>query len=171
MNSDSRRKTALPRGRPPIAPPPPVGQIIRKTVRPLARRYGGALPDLKIVWADIAGHRYAKLSRPLGFVRRPNGKKGLKIAVKGPARALLQADSGRVVEAINRVFGGEPVESLVLIPFSSLLERETRSRRTPETIDPPSEKKLQTGLKSVPEGRLKAALARLGTGAYGRKTP
>lgn len=143
------------RGRPQYRHAPHAGSATRKIISPLSKKFGPGTFDLRSQWAEIVGEKWASLSRPEKITGGKNGRT-IVVTAKGPAAALLQAQSRQILAKINHYRGGAPLAHIRVI--SGMIAAETTPARdlhlsSQETSEADSENKTE----------LQAALDRLGT--------
>ena len=105
------------RGRPAIKPPPRVGVAAARLIKPLAKRFGPGVNELDEHWEAIVGAPLAQWSKPDKIVGTPSGLT-LVVQAKGPAAALIEAQSNRILERVGQYAGRQP-KRLKLIQFQS----------------------------------------------------
>lgn len=95
------------RGRPAIAPPPAAAAALARVLKPLAVHHGPGVAELAEHWAEIVGAPLAAHSRP---EKMQSGAGGLTLVVRarGPAAALVEAQSARILERVARYAGRAP---------------------------------------------------------------
>ncbi len=92
---------------------PSAGRAANKVLRPLSRKFGPGVSSLRSQWPQIIGEHWAKLSKPTA-VRGKTGAKTLHIIAKGPAAAMLQADSTKILERVNQYLGKGTITKLAI---------------------------------------------------------
>lgn len=169
----------LSRRRPRPAPPstPTAGKALAKTVKGLESRFGQGDDVLKGRWRDIVGDELARRTEPTKLLKAPAGPKSpdraaggatLELRVEGPSAAIIQHRARDILERVNLFLGGQTVTRLRIVqgPLRGASKRKSRpqapGRRTLAPLDAGAEAVIAAGLAAMPEGRLKAALARLG---------
>jgi hypothetical protein len=95
------------RGRAAIAPPPAAAAALARVLKPLAVHHGPGVAELAEHWAEIVGAPLAAHSRP---EKMQSGAGGLTLVVRarGPAAALVEAQSARILERVARYAGRAP---------------------------------------------------------------
>ncbi|MCF6220197.1 MAG: DciA family protein [Robiginitomaculum sp.] len=140
------------RGRPQYRHAPKAGRAANKVLRPLSRKFGPGVSSLRSHWADVIGERWAQLSKPTA-IRGSTGAKTLHIEAKGPAAAMLQADSASILNKVNQFLGAGAIAKIMV--------KQGRIRIQPETTPPPPQ--LYEKLETDDDGSLQAALDKLGS--------
>lgn len=152
------------RGRAAIRPAPSVGRAAEKVLRPLARQFGVGLEQLREHWADIVGPRLADWSEPDG-IQRSGGITTLVIRARGPAGAVLQAESRRVLERVATFSGRQA-------PTRIRIVQGTATRRSAPPVasmtGPQSASQVSETVETSPEARLLSALDRFGQSVRNR---
>lgn len=138
------------RGKPAIKPPPPAGRALAKVMRPLATAFGPGVSELDQHWAAIVGEALARWSSPEKLQAGT-----LTVRARGPAAALIEAQSGIILERVAQYAGKAPkrlriVQGSLAAPAGPVRRASTRViRRAEPTSQPPTD----------PAERLAAALA------------
>ncbi|MCC5996297.1 MAG: DUF721 domain-containing protein, partial [Oceanicaulis sp.] len=93
--------------RPPFGPPPGGAAALARVLKPLTVHHGPGVPELAEHWAEIVGAPLAAHSRP---EKMQGGAGGLTLVVRarGPAAALVEAQSARILERVARYAGRAP---------------------------------------------------------------
>lgn len=102
------------RGKPAIAPSPSAGRVLEASVlRPLAKKFGPGTSELRLHWKEIVGEALARWTRP---ERLQSGAAGrtLVISARGPAAALIEAQSGRILDRVSQYTGSRPARLKVV---------------------------------------------------------
>ena len=143
------------RGRRQYRPPPSAAKAVNRVLRPLSRKFGPGITGLQINWPDIIGVRWAALSKPISL-RGTKGSKTLTIEAKGPASAMLQAQSAQLLEKINQYLGAGSVTKTMV----------KQGRIQPAIDQTPTSPKfrnhVQKNLATDEDNSLQAALDKLG---------
>jgi hypothetical protein len=143
------------RGRRAIQPLPPVGRAAEKVLKPLARRFGVGVEQLRENWPAIVGDRLAQWSEPQ-TVQRSGGINTLVIRARGPAAAVLQAESRRILERVRTYSGARAPTRLRIVQGTS-----ARPAAASALADmPPDRSQVSEGVETSPEARLLSALDR-----------
>lgn len=167
------------RGRAPIKPARRASAATARIMRPLSKKFGAGTSGLSARWADIVGPRYAKLSKPARLI---GGKDGttLLIIARGPAAALLSANSRNILDQVNRFMGGQRIARLKITQGEIAMDQPTKTQGTkpvspmPKTatkrgLTPSEEAALHNGLENITSDRLRQALEGLGRSVIGRQ--
>ena len=93
---------------------PQASTAVNKLMRPLSKKFGEGIGGLRAHWPEIVGGKWAALSKPKAL-RGPNGNKSLLIEAKGPAAALLSANTAQLLRKINQYLGQNNVTKLKII--------------------------------------------------------
>ena len=155
------------RTRPPIRPAPKAGRSMAKLIKALDEKFGQGTGALSARWREIVGETLAKRTEPSKLSKpRAGGGAILEIKVDGPAAALIQHQSGEILQRVNLFLGTGSVERLRIVqgPVKARAAQVQVRRARPAPIDAAVEAELATSLTDAPEG-LKGALERLGRGA------
>ena len=150
------------RGSPQYRHAPQAGRAAKKILRPLSRKFGPGVSSLRSHWPEIIGERWAALSKPTA-VRGSLGAKTLHIEAKGPAAAMLQADSANILAKVNQFLGAGAIAKIMV--------KQGRIRIKPKPVQPTphiSEPKMPTThvyekLETEGEDSLRTALDKLGS--------
>jgi hypothetical protein len=149
----------LHRGRKAIQPAPPAGWAAARILRPLARRFGPGVEQLKAHWSEIVGTRLADWSSP-ETLQRQSGINVLVIRARGPAGAIIQAESRRILERV-RTYAGAQAPTRIRIVQGRV--HSTPNPSSPAKITkPPSASNVSEGVEQSAEARLLSALDRFG---------
>ncbi len=151
------------RGRPQYRHASKAGRAAHKVLRPLSRKFGPGVSSLRSHWPEIIGERWAQLSKPTA-VRGKMGAKTLHIEAKGPAAAMLQADSARILDKVNQFLGADAIAKIIV--------KQGRIQMTIETPPPQTLKQqMHEKLEVENEDSLQAALDKLGAKLKSRAKP
>ncbi len=101
------------RGKPQYRHAPSASRATNKVLRPLSRKFGPGVNSLRAHWPEIIGQKWAALSKPTA-VRGSIGAKTLQIEAKGPAAAMLQADSNQIRDKVNQFLGADTISKIVV---------------------------------------------------------
>ena len=143
-------------------------RAIRNILKPMGKKFGPGLSQLKQNWLQIVGPRLADICSP----QKLTGIKGsqtLTLIAKGSSAMLIQAQSTQLLEKINLITGRGTVKSIRII--------QGKIRNTPQaSSSPPTSPKINSGftpkqltaldeqLKDITNPSLKKALKELGLG-------
>lgn len=156
------------RTRPPIRSAPKAGRSMAKLIKALDEKFGQGTGALSARWREIVGETLAKRTEPskLSKPRAGGGGAILEIKVDGPAAALIQHQSGEILQRVNLFLGTGAVERLRIVqgPVKARAAPAQGRRARPAPIDAAVEAELAASLTDAPDG-LKGALERLGRGA------
>lgn len=170
---DALRILSLKRTRPMRRAPPPAGRGLSKLIKELDERFGQGPGALQARWKEIVGEQIARRTEPIKLVRGRNGApSSLEIRVAGPAAALIQHQAPEIMARVNLFLGADAVGKLRIVqgPLRPLAAADaTPRRRRNAPLDAAKEAELTAGLRTVPEGPLKAALLALGRGVLRRE--
>ncbi|GGB78906.1 hypothetical protein GCM10007417_18550 [Glycocaulis alkaliphilus] len=138
------------RGKPAIKPPPPAGRALAKVLRPLSRAFGPGASELEEHWEAIVGEALARWTSP---EKLQSGT--LTVRARGPAAALIEAQSGVILERVAQYAGRAPkrlriVQGSLAAPAGPVRRAASRVIKRAEPLpEPPAD----------PAERLAAALA------------
>ncbi len=143
-------------------------KALRQILRPMGKKFGPGVHELKLRWDEIAGPRLAPVSTP---EKLTSGKSGqiLTIKTRGGAAMLVQAQSVQLLERINLVAGSGRVTSLRTIqgPIGDMKQapkpKPDKINCQPEQLDA-----LNIQLADISDPALKSALFELGQYVIGR---
>jgi hypothetical protein len=146
---------------------PKLAELVGGALAPAMQRHGFATSELIARWADIAGPRFAAVTRPLRVTwpRRPEDAAGDAPATRGTlvvlcegAHALdLQHEAPVLLERANVLYGWRAVERLA-IRQGPVARRGIESRRP----EPPPSPPMAEAVRAVADDDLRRALDRLG---------
>ena len=138
---------------------PQANVSVNKLMRPLSKKFGPGVGALRAHWPEIVGDKWAALSRPTS-IRGPQGNKNLLIEAKGPAAALLSAQSAQILNKINQYLGQGSIAKLKIIqgrmsaPPRSGEPKTAHENYVHKSIAKPHENDLQSALNAL-EKRVK----------------
>lgn len=144
------------RGRRAIRPAPSAGKAASRVLAPLAKRFGLGVEQLQARWPEIVGERLAKWSEPEA-IQRQGGSQTLVIRARGPAGAVLQAQSRQILERV-RQYAGKLAPTRLRVRQGSAAAVEAAAQ--PEMTDTPSSSQVSERVEQTPETRLQSALDR-----------
>jgi hypothetical protein len=139
------------RGKPQYRHAPSASRAANKILRPLSRKFGPGVSSLRSHWAEIVGERWAVLSKPTA-VRGTTGAKTLHIEAKGPAAAMLQADSTRILDKVNQFLGAGAIRKIAVKQgrIQVVAKKSMRSEKSiPKTLIPKGDKSLKASLDKL----------------------
>ncbi len=143
------------RGRRQYRPAPSAAKAVNRVLRPLSRKFGPGINGLQMHWPDIIGARWAVLSKPISLRGAKDGKT-LTIEAKGPASAMIQAQTTQLLDKVNQYLGQGRVTRIVV--------RQGRIQPSghPAHTSHISRKHVQETLATDAENSLQTALDKLG---------
>ena len=149
------------RGRAAIRPAPSAGIAAEKVLRPLARRFGVGVDQLREHWPEIVGSRLAQWSSPESL-QRSGGIHTLVIRARGPAGAIIQAESRRILERVG-TFSGKQAPTRIRVIQGSAQSAATGSERASRAkmTQPQSSSQVSETVETSAEARLLSALDRM----------
>lgn len=143
------------RGRPAIRPAPSAGRAAERVLRPLAKRFGVGVEQLREHWSEIVGPRLAEWSQPEAL-QRAGGITTLVIRARGPAGAVIQAESRRLLERIATYSGRQAPTRIRIVQGGAAKQAAAPTRVTSAQ----SESQVSERVENSPEARLLSALDR-----------
>ena len=149
------------RGKPQYRPAPSAARAVNKVLRPLSKKFGPGVNSLRSHWPQIIGERWASLSQPVA-IRRSKGAKTLLIKAKGPAAAMLQAQSAQLLDKINQFLGANAITKLTI--KQGRISPAQTANPTPKELpkNNPKDYNVHETLAITDDNSLKAALDQLG---------
>ncbi len=147
------------RGRPQYRPAPHARKAIARIMRPLSSKHGAGSTGLASHWPDIIGSRFASISKPVKFSGKAH-ERTLLISAPGPAAALIMASSRQIIERANTYLGADHLKRITIV--QTKMKAESTSHPAPRGLTQQAGDKLQSGLETVADSDLKAALEKLG---------
>jgi hypothetical protein len=133
---------------------------VRRLLRPSAKQFGFAIPDMLVAWSEIVGADLARRAMPEKLSRGAEGAV-LTIRARGPAALEIQHDAPRILERLNVFLGGQAIVRLKIHQGELSLPEAPREAPSKQ-LDPAKAQALEEHLASVDHQGLKAALVRLG---------
>lgn len=133
---------------------PSAGRAAAKVVKPLARQFGAAAGELDAHWAAIVGEQLAQWSRPEKFQGGAAGST-LVVTARGPAAALIEAQSSRILDRVAQYSGRRPAR-LKILQGTLTPAPAKAARRAPRVVKAQGE----APLPADPKARLAALLQR-----------
>jgi hypothetical protein len=154
------------RTRPPVRPPPPAGRGLTKTLKALEETFGNGPRALQTRWKEIVGEAIARRSEPVKLVRSKTGGATLDLRVEGPAAALLQHQSGQILQRLNLYLGEGTVTRLRIVQgpvrgYAAARQPAPRRRKS-GPLDAAAEAELASSVAEVRRDDLREQLTRLG---------
>jgi hypothetical protein len=152
-----------------------VAELASAILNPVLERRAGMTLDLLTLWEDFAGAENAALSRPekLDWPRRASEDEAfepatLVVACEGSRAVFLTHQSDTILARVNGYFGFRAVARMRIV------QRPVRNMQPPPKPAKPSLKPVTGNAKqildSVEDDDLRAALERLGTGVFSRRS-
>lgn len=161
------------RTRPAHRAAPTAARQMSKLIKALDEKLGKGTGALNARWREIVGETLARRTEPSKLTKpRAGGGATLEIRVDGPAAALIQHQSGEILQRVNLFLGSGAVEKLRIVqgpvkPSAGAASAPARRRVQP--MDAAVEAELDASLSAVADAPLGQALKRLGRGAITRK--
>lgn len=145
-----------------------LAELVGKAFDDAFRKQGFAAREIVTRWPEIVGEEIAAHAEPIRMQwprsEAEAGEPGtLVLRVEGPAAIEIQHLSGVVLERVNRFFGWQAANRLVLRQ-APLLRR--KARRTRPAPDPEAARYVAKSL-DIRDNSLRAALGRLGAAVKG----
>ncbi len=143
-------------------------RAVRKILRPMGKKFGPGVRELKMRWQDIAGPRLAAVCTPDKLSGNKNGQT-LTVRARGSAALLVQAQSSQLLERINLLAGSGRVTGLRIVqgPVSAPLPK-TGTFVQKAGCTPSELTALDEQLKNIASDELRNALRELGMGVMSR---
>jgi hypothetical protein len=145
--------------------PKPLADLVGKFLADAFARQGFASSEIVTHWDDIVGAEIAAHAEPIrmNWIRSRDPEDAapatLVLRVEGPAAIEIQHLSAVIVERVNRYFGWQAVAGIAL--RQAPLTRRARKPERPK-IDERLAAAMAAELTDITDGRLRAALGRLG---------
>ncbi|MEO1040055.1 MAG: DciA family protein [Pseudomonadota bacterium] len=144
------------RGRAPRAGARPVADAVAKVVRPMAKRFGPGVSELSERWVEIVGAPLAAWSQPERYQSGAGGT-ALVVRAKGPAAALIEAQSAQILDRVA-AYSGKPVRRLRIVQ-GALKGMTSPARARPQRIVKTTGQAPQS-VEASPQARLEQTLER-----------
>jgi hypothetical protein len=138
--------------------PRPIGAIIPKLTRPAFKRRNPAGAMLMAEWPAVVGPAIAAVTQPL---RLTSGT--LVLGCTGPVAMELSHLAPELLGRINAHLGRVAVERLRFVQQAPSRTEPVRPKPAPPA---PLPGPLKARIEELPDGELKAALAKLAEGVY-----
>lgn len=176
LESEARRYLEQHRGRRSRPAAPPAARAAERVLRPLAKRFGVGIEQLEQHWTEIVGARLARWCDPVS-IQRQGGVQTLVIQARGPAGAVLQAESRRILERV-KLYAGHRAPTRLKVVQGRLGGQETpkspgQSHAAPASPQPPETlnraHQVTDGLEKSTEARLLSALKRFDRSVQARR--
>jgi hypothetical protein len=159
------------RTRPVRRPPPAAGRAVARLVRGLDKQFGPHVGPLQSRWREVVGETLWRVSEPVKLIQPRGTRAGsgatLELRVDGPAAAIVQHQAEDILDRVNLTLGSGAVARLRIV--QGLIRRSARTGKAApgkRPLDAAREAELKASLASVPDGRLKTALLKLGRGVF-----
>ena len=155
-----------------------LSELVNGLVAPILQRKAGMTLDLIAAWPEIAGPEFAETTKPekLKWPRRnhedePFTPASIVIACEPAAALFLQHEQAQILSRINLFFGFNAVDRIQIRQKQVLNSRTKKDAalKPKQPLNRQKTKKLQTMLDHVEDEKLKATLARLGSGILSRQ--
>lgn len=141
-----------------VAPPTrSAGEACAKVVRPLAKRFGPGVSELDAHWREIVGEPLAAWSKPERYLGGSGGT-ALVVRARGPAAALVEAQSARILERVA-AYAGRPVKRLKIVQGPIETAPSPARRQRPKRIVKAAATAPET-VETDPRARLESILDR-----------
>lgn len=140
-----------------------VAEMLPDVGRAAFRRFGFVQSAVVSRWAEIVGHRYARVSAPES-IRFPQGKRAdgvLTLAVASAHAPMMQHVAPDIVERVNRFFGYPAVARVVM--RQGTIVPATPPRQPPPSLKPVTAE-LGDSLRAIADPELRAVLEALAQG-------
>jgi hypothetical protein len=165
-SDEALRILAERRTRPARRPAPAAARALTATLKAFESKFGKGADGLKAHWGEIVGAALARRTEPVKLTRpRSGGAGSLEVRVDGPSATFVQHQAGEILSRVNLFLGENTVERLRIVqgPLRNAPRQAPAERPRPRgPLDAAKERALADSLADLPEGPLKAALARLG---------
>lgn len=153
-----------------------LAEVANRLVDPILARRAGISTTLLAAWGEIAGPRFAAISRPerirwsrSAAEEEPGGgftPGQLTIACDGPGAVFLMHEERELVGRVNGFFGFPAVDK---IRFVQKPVAPPQTRPKPRPLDSIEKRRLAGILAEIEDPKLKQALERLGEGVIGKR--
>jgi hypothetical protein len=139
-------------------------KALRKILRPMGKKFGAGVQELKMRWPEIAGPRLASVSTP-DRLSGSAGQQTLTVITRGGAAMLVEAQSAQLLQRINLVVGGERVRKIRTRQGRIAGPRQqTTGPKLQRSCKPEQLAALDAQLADISDPALKTALRELGRG-------
>lgn len=145
---------------------PAAGLAAERVLRPLAKRFGVGLEQLRANWSDIVGSRLANFCQP-ETLQRHGSARTLVIRARGPAAAILQAESRRILERIRTYAGSGGPTRLRIVQGAA---RQPMKPTDPKLNNLQPSSQVSEGVEKTAEARLMSALNRFDRSIKSRRS-
>lgn len=144
-----------------------VGDLIGDLLSESARKRGFARTEILTLWQELVGPEIAAGSQPAElkwarrqFGRHPESGGTLLIYADGPTALLINHDTPRILERINRLFGYEAVTK-IRVSQRAIAARQPQRRKVP-IITLEDELRISKAIAGISDERLRSSLERFG---------
>jgi len=149
--------------------PLPIGGLVSAVTRPLMRGRGAAVARLALDWPEVVGPALAAVTAPERLAGAAGGGT-LTIRASGPMALELAHLAPELIARINAHLGRQAVARL---RFTAERRKEgAPAIAAPARLPPPPREavaRAERAVADLPEGDLRAALARLGARVLARR--
>lgn len=146
------------RGRSAFAGPPSAGRAAGKILKLLADKFGPGVDALARNWPEIVGETLAQWCAP-DAIRGGT----LYVTARGPAAAVIEAESRRILERVSR-FAGRAAPTRIRIKQGRPSQPPKPAGQNPSD----SAAAVREGVETDPQARLHSALEKFGRGVRAR---
>lgn len=167
LENSAARYLEARRGRRARQAAPAAGIAAEKVLRPLTKRFGVGLEQLQANWAEIVGQRLANWCDPES-IQRQGSARTLVIRARGPAAAILQAESRRLLERIATYAGSAGPTRIRVIQGRS---RSAGRAKAVQITKSQASSQVSEGVEQSDEARLLSALNRFDQSVKNRRSP
>lgn len=150
------------------SPARPIAGILGRVLHPVVRRRGLAGADLVLAWPELVGGQFAGCTLPdrIMWPRSESEESApgtLVVRCSGPVALLLQHEAPLVCERVNGFLGWHAIARLKIVQ-GPVVAAPGRQAGAPRVLTAERRRELDRQLEGISDPRLRAALARLGTG-------
>lgn len=150
--------------------PVALGELVGEAISPITAKRGFATADLIAAWPEIAGPLHAGCTAPEKIAwPRDNDDEAtgvLIVKAEGPRAVFVQHDLPQILERVNAFFGYRAIGRAKIVQ-GPVASHPAEGTTDPVELGPSAERALAEQLEVIEDGRLRAALARLGRGVHG----
>ena len=149
---------------------PKAGVAAEKVLKPLAKRFGVGVEQLRANWSEIVGTRLAGFCQPESLQSQGSART-LIIRARGPAAAILQAESRRILDRIRTYSGMHGPTRLRIIQGTA--RRPAGSKADPAGANLTNSKtssQVSEGVEQTADARLLSALNRFDRSVKSRRS-
>ena len=172
LESEARRYLEQHRGRRSRPAAPPAARAAERVLKPLAKRFGVGIEQLEQHWTEIVGARLSRWCDPVSIQRQGNVQT-LVIQARGPAGAVLQAESRRILERVKLYAGHRAPTRLKVVQgrlgtkTAPATPASATASTQPDTLN--SATQVTDGVEETTEARLLSALKRFDRSVQARR--